>query len=53
MILNIFFSIKIIIKSKGGKKNFGQITEKYYFSKSRGAATPTLLDPSLAVLVFN
>jgi hypothetical protein len=42
MILNIFFSIKIIRQFRGGKKKFRerQITEKRYFSKSRGELPP-------------
>jgi hypothetical protein len=54
MILNIFFSIKLIRQSRGGKKNFqgGQtiknITEKHCFSKSRGTAAPrATVDPPL------
>jgi hypothetical protein len=44
--IKYFFSIKLIRQSRGGKKKIqgGQITEsiteKYYFSKSRGAVVP-------------
>jgi hypothetical protein len=46
MILNIFFSIKLIRQFRGAKKNFrgGQINEKliekHCFSKSKEAAGP-------------
>jgi hypothetical protein len=52
--IKFFFSIKII-KQSGGQQIFpgGQITENitknHYFSKSKGVAPQTLLDPPLTV----
>jgi hypothetical protein len=39
--IKYFFSIKITRQSRGAKKfSRGQITEKHYFSKFRGACAP-------------